>query len=90
MTTVPLSSGPLREAIHDIVALMAPTGGASVYDDARLVFDLGFDSLRLIELAVVVEQRFALPPINLDHALAVTTVRDLVALVAAQTGEGGT
>jgi acyl carrier protein len=82
MKSFPARQSRVRAAVHEIVAVMAPAGARSLSDDAQLVRDLGFDSLRLIELTVVVEKRFALPPISLDQALAVATLRDLVNLVA--------
>jgi acyl carrier protein len=56
--------------------------------EMRLVEDLELDSLRLLTLAVEVENRFR---VRLDEAddAAIETVGDLVAAVERKLGEGG-
>lgn len=71
-----------REIVYAIVAAMAPRPDAEPTDDTRLTTDLAYDSLRLIELTIALERRFGLPTVD-DVAVAnVTTVGDVVALVA--------
>jgi acyl carrier protein len=78
----PLPRASIRETVHKVIGVMAQFGDRPVSDDARLAEDLDFDSLRLIELAVVVEKVFGLPALNLERALAVATVGDAVDLIA--------
>ena len=54
--------------------------------DARLVDDLGFDSVRLIELTMALERAFGLPPQRPENLATITTVDDVVtfALTAAK------
>ena len=52
----------LRADTRALTASLAPDRGVEVTDDARLIEDLGFDSLLLIELTLAVEERFGLPP----------------------------
>jgi acyl carrier protein len=44
----------------------------------RLIDDLGFDSVRLIELAMTLERAFGLPPQRPENLAAVSTVDDVV------------
>ncbi|GAB3132627.1 hypothetical protein GCM10027289_21130 [Tsukamurella serpentis] len=70
-----------------VVAAMAPgtTGSevtaASLGAQDRLREDLGFDSVRLIELTVALEQVFDLPPFPSERLAAVLRVGDVVDLV---------
>ncbi|WP_405136115.1 acyl carrier protein [Nocardia sp. NBC_01388] len=68
--------------IRDIVTAMAPQPPAELADTQRLIEDLGYDSLRLMELTVVLERSFGLPryrPEDLRGVLRVGQVIDLVA-----------
>ncbi|MFD4673354.1 acyl carrier protein [Lentzea sp. NPDC058450] len=71
----------VREAVHGILRHMSHGDSTELSDDARIATDLGFDSLRLLELAIVIEERFELAEVNVDEALGVSTVRELVDLV---------
>jgi len=51
-----------------------------------LIDDLGYTSLRLLELCIAVERAFALPPLEQDALAGVRTVGDLVDLVQTQKG----
>lgn len=76
----------VTERVRHIIATMAPRppadlGALEAGGELRLIEDLGFDSLRLIELTVVLEQSFALPryrPEQLMGVLRVDQVTDLV------------
>ena len=59
-------------------------GAADVGPDTGLIADLGYDSVRLIELAIALEQRFELPALDEAGSIAVCTVADVVALVEQQ------
>ena len=53
-----------------------------VADGARLIDDLGFDSVRLIELTMALERAFGLPPQRLENLASITTVDDVVTFVS--------
>jgi len=71
----------VRGEIERILRTMMPNAPDDLGDDMLLGEDLGMDSLRLLELASVIEQRFNLPPLDMDQAITVSTVKDVVALV---------
>lgn len=75
----------VRDAVHTILRHMTSEDAGPLSDDATIATDLGFDSLRLLELALVVEERFGLSEVDLDQALGVSTVRDLIDLVTERT-----
>lgn len=68
--------------IRDIVAAMAPEQPAVLDDTQRLIEDLGYDSLRLMELTVVLERTFGLPRYRPEELLGVLRVDQVIALVA--------
>lgn len=70
---------PVR--VRELIAAMAPDPGPAVTDDQQLVTDLGFDSLRLMELTLVLEQAFDLPRYRPDQLAGVHRVSDVVALI---------
>jgi acyl carrier protein len=71
-----------RENVHALVAAMAPRPDVELTDDTLLATDLAYDSLRLIELSIALERRFGMSAVH-DSAVAnVTTVGEVVALVA--------
>lgn len=75
-------SAQQRDNVHALVAAMAPRPDVELTDDTRLAADLAYDSLRLIELSIALERRFGMSDVD-DAAVAnVTTVGDVVALVA--------
>jgi len=71
----------MRATIGQIIEKMGRAGPGPVSDETRLAEDLGFDSLRLIELAIIIEKAFGLSPLDLESACAVRTVRDVTDLV---------
>ena len=68
--------------IRRLIAGMSPREIPVVAPQARLVEDLGYDSLALIELAVAIENHFKIDAISDEQAMAITTVGDLERLVA--------
>lgn len=70
------SEEEVRSTIRALVAELAPAQEqeAAECEDARLVEDLGFHSLALLELAFSLEDEFDLPPIDEDTARVITTV----------------
>lgn len=67
-----------------LVAAMAPSGREPGLDDTFT--DLGYTSLRFLELSIAVERGFDLPPLGVESLAGVATVRDLANLVRAQKG----
>jgi acyl carrier protein len=49
--------------------------------EARLIDDLGFDSLRLIELTMTLERAFGLPTQRPENLATINTVDDVVTFV---------
>ncbi|MBF6061543.1 acyl carrier protein [Nocardia terpenica] len=72
-------STPVR--VRELIAAMAPDPRSTVTDDQQLVTDLGFDSLRLMELTLVLEQAFDLPRYRPDQLAGVHRVSDVIALI---------
>ncbi|GAB3935046.1 acyl carrier protein [Micromonospora vulcania] len=72
----------VRDSVTAIVTELAPnpeqTEGAG---DSRLVEDLGFHSLALLELAFTLEDEFDLPPIDETTARKIVTIDAVVAHV---------
>ena len=81
------SREPERQKVIRLITALAAPGWIpeDVAPDARLVDDLGFDSVRLIELTMVLERAFRLPPQRPENLATITTVDDVVtfALTAA-------
>ncbi len=84
------------ETIHDtavrLIVAMAPMDegrGAAVAADLRLIDDLGYDSVRLMELTVVLERKFGLPRQLPEQLAGVHTVGDVIALVTAGAKNNG-
>jgi acyl carrier protein len=76
-----------QRVIRLITALAVPRRTPEdVAADARLIDDLGFDSVRLIELTMALERAFGLPPQRPENLATINTVDDVVtfALTAAK------
>ncbi|KAA0025086.1 acyl carrier protein [Antrihabitans cavernicola] len=59
-----------------------PTQPDALQGAQRLIEDLGFDSIRLMELTVTLERGFALPRYKPDQLADVRTVDDVITLVS--------
>jgi acyl carrier protein len=68
--------------IRRIVSQLAPANVDGLTPDARLIEDLGYHSLALLELAFALEDEFSLPPLDEQTARKIRTVRDVEDLVA--------
>ena len=64
-------------AVRELIAEMAPLGDTEVTPDTELVAELGFDSLGLVELLVVIEDRLDLPPLEEQALFELERVSDL-------------
>jgi acyl carrier protein len=69
----------LRDAVRTVVGNIAPEHSGPAEPEQRLVLDLGYDSLRLVELAFVFEELFGLDPEAMDDAPAFDRVVDIEA-----------
>jgi acyl carrier protein len=67
-----------------LVAAMAPDTAREPDLNSTLIGDLGYTSLRLLELSIAVERAFGLPPLDQDMLSGVSTVGDLANLVREQ------
>ncbi|GAA3990195.1 hypothetical protein GCM10022247_06050 [Allokutzneria multivorans] len=67
--------------VAKVVAAMAPNQGVAITADSSLTADLGYDSLRLMELTMALEKHFELQPVDFERAATVTTVADVTRLV---------
>ncbi|WP_225727026.1 MULTISPECIES: acyl carrier protein [unclassified Nocardia] len=70
------------DRVRGLISAMAPDRGVPVEDGRRLIEDLGFDSLRLMELTVVLERAFDLPRYRPEELIGVRRVGDVVELIA--------
>jgi acyl carrier protein len=75
----------LRANVRQIVGRMSPFGARDVSSEDRLVEDLGYDSLAVIELSLRIEKDFTLTLISDSEATAdIKTVGDVEDFVAAR------
>ncbi len=90
----PVTGGPAAAdattaaKVRRIVLAMAPEPPAALSDEHRLVEDLGFDSLRLMELTVVLERAFALPRYLPEELVGVRRVDAVIALISGTLAAG--
>jgi acyl carrier protein len=68
--------------IRMMVSQFAPADVHGLTPDTRLVEDLGYHSLALLELAFALEDEFDLPPLDAETAANILTVGDVEDLVA--------
>ena len=74
--------------IREIIVDLAPAPGDTV-PDARLVEDLGYNSLSLLELAFSLEDEFELRAIDEETARKIRTVGDVERHVLAELASSG-
>jgi len=74
----------IQDDVLALVTALAPGPAAETDLHGALIDDLGYTSLRLLELCIAVERAFALPPLGQDTLGGVRTVGDLVDLVRTQ------
>jgi acyl carrier protein len=74
------------DKLRGLILRMSPRTVASASAEDRLVEDLGYDSLTLIELAVAIEDHFDLPAITEEEAMRIKTVGDLERFVSSPRG----
>jgi acyl carrier protein len=76
-----MDSNTLRASVRDVVGAMSPLGKRTATSTDRLVDDLGYDSLAVIELSLQIESQFGLKSVGEDDAGDITTVADVEDLV---------
>lgn len=67
--------------VHGMIGQLAPETGAEITPEARLVEDLGYHSLALLELSVLLEDTFGLPPLDGTATREIGKVGDITRLV---------
>jgi acyl carrier protein len=67
----------LRDVIWKIILDLAPIPVDTPSGRTRLVEDLGYHSLALLELAFALEDRFALPAMSEEQAQGIATMADV-------------
>jgi acyl carrier protein len=68
----------LRRAVFAIVLELVPGDKAAAVPEARLVDDLGYHSLALLEMAFAIEDEFDMPPIDEPTARRIVRVVDVL------------
>jgi acyl carrier protein len=78
----PMLDNTVRSVVYSAIAAMTDAN-VRITEDSQLRADLAFDSIRLIELTMVLERHLELPPLDSASTATVTTVGDVVRLVTA-------
>ena len=85
-----IDAAAIQAQAVQIVVAMAPRTVAQPSAETRLVEDLGYDSLRLVELGLALEEHFGLELAE-PESLRVETLADVervVVALASQLGDG--
>jgi acyl carrier protein len=72
----------LSRVIGTVVGRLAPTPVPYAEPDQRLIEDLGYHSLALVELTFLLEEMFTLEQIEPEEAARITVVGDVTAYLA--------
>jgi acyl carrier protein len=72
-----MDSSTLRGKVRQIVGEMSPLGAREADSGDRLVEELGYDSLAVIELSLRIEQDFELTALTSGGTPDITTVKDI-------------
>lgn len=72
-----MDSTALRAKVREIVGEMSPLGAREANSDDRLIEELGYDSLAVIELSLRIEQDFALATVSTGGTPDIATVKDI-------------
>lgn len=70
-----------RAKVRSIIIELAPNPAGAKPDTTRLVEDLEYHSLALLELGFTLEDEFNLPPIDQEQVQHITTVEEVENLV---------
>jgi acyl carrier protein len=77
----PMDENAVREDVRKLIVRLAPVSDVEVSLSSELSVDLGYDSLRLMELATELEDHFELDEIPEDDAAEADTVGEVEELV---------
>jgi acyl carrier protein len=83
------SEEELRKVVRGIVIELAPNPAGQSSETSRLVDDLGYHSLALLELAFALEDEFDLTPIDEPTARTIVTIKDIENHVARELKTAG-
>jgi acyl carrier protein len=75
----------VQDALREIMAARLGLTAEQIVPEARLVEDLGLDSLDAVELAIAVERKFDIE-VPEEELTKLKTVADMLALVESRTG----
>lgn len=78
----------LQRAIRGVIARLSPSRPAAVEPGQRLIDDLAYDSLALIELALALEDEFRLTPLSDYDSLDIVSVGEVEELVVGRIAAG--
>lgn len=81
------SEDEVRQLLRNLVFELAPGEVDTTIADPRLVEDLGYHSLALLEMAFTIEDEFDLEPIDEETAQGIHTVRDVEEFVVGKLRE---
>ena len=70
-----------RARVSEIIGQMSPLGPRQATAGDRISDDLGYDSLAVVELALILESEFDLQQISEEDAIDIVTVGDVQDLV---------
>jgi acyl carrier protein len=71
----------LSARVRALIGTMSPLGERTAESHQDVMNDLGYDSVAIVELALVLESEFGLQPIDDEEAFDVVTVGDVEQLV---------
>ena len=84
----PVDTAFVGDVVARVVGALAPEPVEHAGTGQSLVDDLGYYSLRLIELSFAVEELFELEPMTIEDAPPISTVRDLQEYLLAKVAAG--
>lgn len=76
-----MDENTVRKDVRRLIEQLAPVRDVEISPAAELGVDLGYESLRLMELATTLEDHFALAEITEDDAAEAETVGEVEDLV---------
>jgi acyl carrier protein len=77
-----MSHDDIATRVRELVGDLAPAGARQVGPSDRLIEDLGYDSVAVLELALALEVEFDLQEIDENQTVDLSTVGDIETLIA--------
>ncbi|EFV14267.1 acyl carrier protein [Segniliparus rugosus] len=71
----------VRTRVYNLVGRLSPEGPKEILPTDRIIDDLGYHSVKVVELVIEIELEFNLPPFSEADTAGVETVDDIVQLV---------